>query len=274
MLTDEQAQIYAAWFATLADATRVRVLHTVATQGPLGVGELAHRTGVSQATCSHHVKLLAEAGFVRTRRHGTSTEVTVNHACCAGLPHAADVVMGALDTLPCCPADVPGDVVVRPMEARDADQVRRIYADGIATGLATFETEVPPWEALDERWLEEHRFVAEVDGEVAGWATLAPVSDRGCYTGVAETSIYVAEAFRGRRVGVALIDRQVREADRGGLWTLQASIFPENTASLRLHRAAGFRTIGVRERIAQHVDGWRDTVLVERRRQDADAVAA
>lgn len=271
VLTDEQAHTYAAWFATLSDATRVRVLHTVASQGPLTVGELAQRTGVSQPTCSHHVRLLAEAGFVLTRRRGTSTEVTVNHACCSGLPHAADVVMGALDTLPCCPADVPTDVVVRPMQPGDVADVRRIYAEGISTGLATFETAVPAWADLDAGWLPGQRYVAEVDGTVAGWAALTPISARACYAGVAETSIYVGEGFRGRRVGVALIDRQVREADRAGLWTLQASIFPENTASLRLHRSAGFRTIGVRDRIAQDTDGWRDTVLVERRRPEDPA---
>ncbi|HUG83287.1 MAG TPA: metalloregulator ArsR/SmtB family transcription factor [Euzebya sp.] len=271
VLSDQQAQTYASWFTTLSDATRVRVLHTVASQGPLTVGELARRTGVSQPTCSHHVKLLAEAGFVRTHRRGTSTEVSVNHACCSGLPHAADVVMGALDTLPCCPADVPTDVVVRPMEVGDVDAVRRIYAEGIATGLATFETAVPLWPDLDRRWLPDQRFVARADGAVAGWAALAPISPRTCSAGVAETSVYVGEAFRGRRVGVALIDRQVREADRAGLWTLQASIFPENTASLRLHRSAGFRTIGVRDRIARDGDAWRDTVLVERRRQEDPA---
>lgn len=265
MLSEDQAHTYASWFATLGDATRVRVLHTVASEGPLAVGDLAARVGVAQPTCSHHVKLLAEAGFVRTTRRGTSTEVRVNHACCTGLPHAADAVMGALDTRPCCPEDVPADVLVRPMGAADADAVARIYAEGIATGLATFETAVPDPEELDRRWLPDQRFVAEVAGAVAGWAALVPASDRACYRGVAETSIYVGQAFRGRRVGVALIDRQVREADRAGLWTLQASIFPDNTASLRLHRSAGFRTVGLRERVAQLDGAWRDTVLVERR---------
>lgn len=267
MLTEDQALTYASWFATLADATRVRILHTVAALGPLVVGEIATRTGVSQATSSHHVKLLSQAGFVRTARRGTSTVVTVNHACCTGLPHAADAVMGSLDTLPCCPDDVPADVLVRPMAAADAQAVQRIFAEGIATRMATFETTVPDFAELDASWLPDQRHVAEVDGVVAGWATLAPSSGRACYAGVAETSLYVGEGFRGRRVGVALIDAQVRQADRAGLWTLQAAIFPENTASLRLHRSAGFRIVGVRERIGQLDGSWRDTVLVERRQR-------
>jgi L-amino acid N-acyltransferase YncA/DNA-binding transcriptional ArsR family regulator len=266
VLTDSQATTYAAWFATLADSTRVRVLHAVAAQGPLTVGEVAARADISQPTASHHVRVLADAGFVTTAKRGTSTVVRVNHACCTGLPHAADAVMGALDALPCCPDDVPDDVVIRKMTSDDASVVRHIYAEGIASGLATFETEVPAWDQLDGRWLPGHRHIAEVDGQVAGWAALLPTSTRPCYTGVAETSVYVGASHRGRRVGVALIDALVRGADAGGLWTLQASIFPENTASLRLHRSAGFRTVGVRERIAC-VDGrWRDTVLVERRR--------
>jgi L-amino acid N-acyltransferase YncA len=104
-----------------------------------------------------------------------------------------------------------------------------------------------------------------VDGAVAGWAALAPVSVRSCYAGVVESSIYVGEGVRGRGVGKALIHQQVTAADAGGLWTIQTSIFPENRVSLALHRSAGFRTVGVRERIAQLDGRWRDTVLLERR---------
>lgn len=265
---DEAAAItYADWFATLADSTRVRVLHTVATAGDgLPIGELAKRVGIAQPTCSHHVKLLAEAGFVLLTKAGTSTIVRVNEACCTGLPHAADVVMGTLDTLPCCPADVPSDVDLRPMADEDWPVVADIYGQGIETRNATFATEVPEREELERKWLDGHRHVAMVDGEVAGWAALVGVSDRECYAGVAETQVYVGEGFRGRGVGVALIDRLVRTADAGDLWTLQASIFPENRASLRLHHSAGFRTVGVRDRIAKLDGEWRDTVLLERRR--------
>lgn len=258
------ATTYAGWFATLSDPTRVQVLHAVAsTPGGLPVGELARLVGIAQPTCSHHVRVLADAGFVRLEKVGRTTRVSVDESCCRGLPHAADAVMGTLDTLPCCPEDVPADVAVRRMTRADRPAVRRIYAEGISTRMATFATEVP--DDLGSSWLADHRWVAEVQGAVAGWAALFPVSSRDCYAGVAETSIYVGEAFRGRRVGVALIDRQVRAADAAGLWTLQGQIFPENRASLRLHRSAGFRTVGVRERIGRLDGVWRDTVLVERR---------
>lgn len=155
------------------------------------------------------------------------------------------------------------------MVCDDRDAVRRIYAEGIATGNATFETEVPRWDVLDAKWLPGQRWVAVVDGQVAGWAAVARVSQRECYRGVAETSIYVGDGFRGRGVAKVLLHKQVSEADAGGLWTLQAVIFPENEVSIALHHRAGFRTVGVRERIAQHHGVWRDTVMLERRTQDA-----
>lgn len=266
LLDTPAASTYASWFACLADPTRVRLLHAVASANrELPVGVLAAQIGISQPTCSHHLKKLAEVGFVRLRKEGTATLVAINEACCFGLPHAADVVMGALASRPCCPEDLPEDVSLRTMVEGDWPSVRRIYGEGIATRNATFATRVAPRETLDRRWLPEHRWVAEVGGAVAGWAALAPVSVRACYAGVAESSIYVGEGFRGRGVGKALIHRQVTAADDGGLWTIQTSIFPENRVSLALHRSAGFRTIGVRERIAQLDGRWRDTVLLERR---------
>lgn len=266
-LTSQDAATYASWFACLAEPTRVRLLHAVAVAGrAVPVGELATQLGISQSTCSHHVRKLAEVGFVLPRREGTATLVAVNPACCTGLPHAADAVMGVLAPRPCCPTDLPADVSVRPLRPADWPAVRRIYGEGIATGDATFETEVPARTTLEARWLPDHRWVAEIDGEVAGWAAASPVSTRACYAGVAETSVYVGEGLRGRGVGKALLYQQVTAADAGGLWTLQTSIFPENRASLALHHAAGFRTLGVRERIAQHHGVWRDTVFLERRR--------
>ncbi len=157
---------------------------------------------------------------------------------------------------------------VRPLTDPDWSAVLRIYAEGIATGNATFETVVPSREYLDARWLPSHRWVAEFAGVVVGWAAASPVSTRSCYAGVAETSVYVADQFQGRGVGRVLIRQQVAAADQGGLWTLQTSIFPENIASLELHYAAGFRLVGVRERIAQHHGQWRDTLLIERRRPE------
>ncbi|MFD7654784.1 helix-turn-helix domain-containing GNAT family N-acetyltransferase [Actinosynnema sp. NPDC059797] len=273
-LPPEEAATYADWFACLADPTRVRLLHTVATHpGEITVGALTEALGISQSTCSHHLRKLADTGFVRLRKEGTATLVSVNPACCTGLPHAADAVMGTIVTRPCCPTDLPGDVTVRAMTDGDWSDVRRIYGEGIATGNATFETETPGRRTLDAKWLPGHRWVAEVDGRVAGWAAATPVSTRECYAGVAETSVYVGEGFRGRGVGKALLHKQVTAADEAGLWTLQTAIFPENRASIALHHSAGFRTVGVRERIARHHGAWRDTALLERRAESRTTTA-
>lgn len=267
-LAEETATTYAEWFATLADPTRVRLLHAVSTAatGAIRVGELADRLGISQSTCSHHVRKLAEVGYVAVDKVGTSSVVSVNPACCTGLPHAADVVMGTLATRPSRPEDLPEDVTTRAMTEADLPTVRDIYAEGIATRNATFETEVPSLSDLGAKWLPEHRWVAERDGELVGWTAISPVSSRACYAGVGETSVYVAEAARGAGVGKSLLFRQVTEADARGLWTLETSVFPENRASIALHRAAGYRTLAVRSRIARLDGVWRDTVLLERRR--------
>lgn len=269
-LSEEEAARYAEWFSVLAEPMRVRMLYAVAASPAQSssVGALAEQLRISQSTASHHVRKLADVGFVLVTKRGTTSVVSVNAACCTGLPHAADVVMGALAPQPCCPDDVPDDVEVRPLGTGDWAAVRRIYAEGIATGDATFETDVPAVKDLKAKWLPEHRWVAVVDGQVAGWAVITPVSERDCYAGVGESSVYVGEGWRGRGVGKALIYRQVTEADERGLWTLQTSIFPENRASLALHHSAGFRTLGVRERIGKHEGVWRDTVFLERRRVD------
>jgi len=267
-LDEGSAATYAEWFATLADQTRVRLLHTVSTSrsGAMRVGDLAEALGISQSTCSHHVKKLAEVGFVTIDKVGTASVVSVNPACCTGLPHAADVVMGTLASVPCCPENLPPEVSTRAMTDADLEVVREIYAEGVATRNATFETDVPSARKLTGTWLPGHRWVAEVDGVVVGWAAAAPVSTRAVYRGVAETSVYVTESARGRGVGKVLLHRQVNEADAGGLWTLQTSVFPENRASISLHHSAGYRTLAVRPRIAQLDGVWRDTVLLERRR--------
>ncbi|MDR7085904.1 L-amino acid N-acyltransferase YncA [Aeromicrobium panaciterrae] len=157
------------------------------------------------------------------------------------------------------------DVRLRALQQGDWQAVRQIYADGIATGNATFETDVPPADVLDSKWLPGQRWVAELNGTVIGWASISPTSARDCYRGVGETSVYVDVASAGMGVGSALVRHQVAAAEVAGLWTLQTSIFPENIASLAIHHAAGFRDVGRRERIA-HLDGvWRDTILLERR---------
>ena len=156
-------------------------------------------------------------------------------------------------------------MTVRDLRPGDWSEVAHVYAQGIATGNATFETAVPSWEDWDDSHLRELRLVAEEDGQVVGWIALSPVSSRPCYAGVAEISVYVAESARGRGVGSGLLDALVDSAERDGIWTLQTSVFPENGASLALLRRFGFRVVGTRERIGRLHGIWRDTVLVERR---------
>lgn len=154
---------------------------------------------------------------------------------------------------------------ITPMEPHHWDAVRRIYLEGIATGLATFETEAPEWPEWDRAHLPFGRLVATVDDAVAGWAALAPVSDRCVYGGVAEVSVYVGEGRRGMGIGSRLLARLVDASEDGGIWTLQAGIFPENEASIELHRRAGFRIVGRRERLGRLGGRWRDVTLLERR---------
>ncbi len=143
--------------------------------------------------------------------------------------------------------------------------VRTIYLEGIATGDATFERSAPEWDAWDRAHLGCCRLVAREGPDVLGWGALSPVSARAVYAGVAEVSVYVAQSARGRGLGALLLRTLVGESEQNGIWTLQGSIFPENRASLELHRRAGFRVVGTRERIGNMEGKWRDTVLVERR---------
>lgn len=152
------------------------------------------------------------------------------------------------------------------MTPADWPAVRDIYEAGIATGEATFQTEAPPWDAWDAAHLETCRLVARDEhDEVIGWAALGRVSQRPVYSGVAEVSVYVAESARGQRVGLQLLTALIEASERDGRWMLQASIFPENEASVRLHQRCGFRVVGRRERIACQYGRWRDTLLMERR---------
>lgn len=151
------------------------------------------------------------------------------------------------------------------MGAEDWPQVAAIYAEGIATGNATFETSAPEWEQWDAAHLASPRLLARVGERIAGWAALSPVSRRAVYAGVAEVSVYVAKEMRGRGIGRLLLENLVEASEDRGLWTLQAGIFPENTASIAIHKRAGFRVVGTRERLGCMDGVWRDVVLMERR---------
>jgi L-amino acid N-acyltransferase YncA len=155
-------------------------------------------------------------------------------------------------------------LLIRRLEERDWPAVKAIFEEGIATGRATFETEAPSWQRWDGAHLQL-RLVAEVGEQIVGWAALAPYSDRACYRGVAESSVYVAAPARGRGVGRALMEELVRESEEAGFWTLLAGIFPENEASLGLHHSCGFRVLGTHERLGRLNGDWKDVLLLERR---------
>jgi L-amino acid N-acyltransferase YncA len=157
---------------------------------------------------------------------------------------------------------------IRGLRSLDWPEVAEIFSEGIATGVATFEKEAPTW----ERWDAAHpdiRVVALVDAgsddRIAGWCALSPTSDRDCYRGVADESVYVASWAQGRGIGRALLEAVIEQSEAAGIWTLQAGIFPENKPSLRLHLGCGFRLVGVRERLGESDGVWRDVLLLERR---------
>ena len=156
-------------------------------------------------------------------------------------------------------------VELRSLVPADWPEIAAIFEEGIRTGTATFETEVPSWEEWDAAHLVEPRFVALLSGDLVGWAALLPASPRPVYSGVAENSVYVSARARGQGVGRRLLEELVAESERIGIWTLQAVMFPENDASVALHRACGFRMVGVRKRLAKLDGVWRDIVLLERR---------
>ena len=157
-------------------------------------------------------------------------------------------------------------MVVREMTQSDWSDVARIYDEGIATGYATFETNVPQYGDWDKAHVRLCRLIAEEDGSIQGWAALSPVSSRCVYGGVAEISIYIGENARGKGIGKVLLARLIEESERAGYWTLQSGIFPENKASIKLHERLGFRFLGKRESIGKTNDGiWKDNLLFERR---------
>ena len=163
------------------------------------------------------------------------------------------------------------DLTIRPMTDADAGAVLTIYQAGLDGGHASFETSAPTWADFDSAKLPEHRFVAdEADGRVVGWVAVSPVSSRCVYAGIVEHSVYVDPVARGRGAGLALMRALVESTEAAGIWTIQSGVFPENAPSLRLHERAGFRVVGIRERVGRHHDRWRDVVLLERRSPTID----
>lgn len=154
---------------------------------------------------------------------------------------------------------------IDPMNASDWEDVRRIYLEGIDTGNATFQQDAPSWEEWDMGHLSQCRFVARSQGVVMGWTALSPTSSRSVYAGVTEVSVYVSQHHRGMGVGRRLLKQLIESSEEHGIWTLQSGIFPENKASIQLHRTLGFREVGRRERIGQMNGIWRDVLLLERR---------
>jgi L-amino acid N-acyltransferase YncA/DNA-binding transcriptional ArsR family regulator len=294
----DSARTYARWFQALADPTRVMICNLLANAGrAMPVGEIVEAVDIGQSTVSHHLKLLAEVGFVEATPQGTARLYRFNRRCLEAFPTAAELVMGRLPRtrgvqsvagiqvgeprqsggggISAHPAPDPdriavgelADVRIEPLLPGDWPVVAAIYAEGIATGNATFETAPPSWERWDQSHLPDHRLVARTgpDDGVVAWSALAPVSDRCVYGGIAENSIYVTERARGQGVGRRLLTALVERAEQAGIWTVQTGIFPDNGPSLELHRRCGFRVVGVRERLGQLHGRWRDVLLLERR---------
>ena len=161
------------------------------------------------------------------------------------------------------------NIFFRSMKKDDWISVAEIYRLGIESGNATFQRDIPTWDEWKQGHINTCRIVASIDNEIVGWAALTPVSGRYVYSGVAEVSVYVSNHFKGQKIGTRLLERLISESEKEGYWTLQASIFPENKASLKIHYNLGFRNVGFREKIGKMNDIWRDTILLERRSKKA-----
>ncbi|MFC1564844.1 GNAT family N-acetyltransferase [candidate division KSB1 bacterium] len=162
------------------------------------------------------------------------------------------------------------NIEIDPLTFQDWEQVRVIFIEGIASGHATFETEAPDWEEWDRSHIKSCRFTAKEGNQILGWAALSPVSGRCIYSGVAEISVYVGKDHHGKGIGTKLLAKLIESSEKAGIWTLQAGIFPENTASIMIHKKLGFREVGCREKLGKMTYGemkgkWRDVVILERR---------
>ena len=157
------------------------------------------------------------------------------------------------------------NVLFRKMLEEDYPSVKKIYLEGIATGNATFQTDAPNWKDWDFSHLKHSRIIAEINGEIAGWAALSAVSGRCVYAGVAEVSVYINSKFRGKNLGTKILEKLIESSEENGIWTLTAGIFPENVSSVKIHEKNGFRIQGFREKIGKMNGVWRDTLLLEKR---------
>ena len=254
-LSADKPRVLAEAFRVLRPGGRLGVSDVIADEDadPALRAEAERRTGCASGTVTaaqYRDQLLA-AGF---------TQVRITPAADAGGGLSSAVIQALR------PA-APDGVLIRPMRGADARQVLAVYQAGLDTGQASFETAAPSWEAFDAAKLPLHRHVAAdaATGRVLGWAAASPVSGRRVYAGVIEHSVYVDPGCHGRGIGRALLEALIASSEDAGIWTVQSGVFPENTASLRLHERAGFRVVGVRERVGCHHGRWRDTVLIERR---------
>jgi L-amino acid N-acyltransferase YncA/precorrin-6B methylase 2 len=254
-LSADKPRVLAEAFRVLRPGGRLGVSDVIATEDadPAVRAEAERRAGCASGTVSaaqYRDQLLA-AGFTQVR-------ITQVADAWGGLSSAVIRAMRPV---------APDGVLIRPMRAADAGEVLTVYQAGLDTGQASFEVAAPPWEAFDAAKLPLHRHVA-VDGatgRVLGWAAASAVSSRCVYAGVIEHSVYVDPACHGRGIGGSLLGALVASSEDAGIWTVQSGVFPENTASLRLHERAGFRVVGIRERLGCHHGRWRDVVLIERR---------
>jgi L-amino acid N-acyltransferase YncA len=260
-LSADKPRVLAEAFRVLRPGGRLGVTDVIAAEDadPAERAEAEPRVGPASGTVTaaqYRGQLLA-AGF---------TQVRITPAADAGGGLSSAVIQAVR------PA-APDGVLIRPMLAADAGQVLAVYQAGLDTGQASFETAAPGWEAFDAGKLPLHRHVAAdaATGRVLGWVAVSAVSGRPVYAGVVEHSVYVDPARRGQGIGRALLAALVASSEDAGIWTIQSSVFAENTASLRLHERAGFRAVGVRERVGCHHGRWRDTVLLERRSRVAGA---